>query len=229
MYSNCFSPWGFGQPTEIFRAWALTQGFIFTLVTLLFVCLGTWYTKGVVTCTTFHKARRNMIDMQPMEGNNLRMVTRKRMKWCSVFHVLSPIFCEEGWTLVVSHVGKFSKSGIIIIISDQTMLTILTLYCTSKLTYIYISSTFPTEMDLQMVDFSCCNYLIPGECQNFIHGYHSHDFFNSELEHPEWQNWHHLYVTPLTNQTDALVLLYVSHTMGSNKRDHVLVGKSYWL
>ncbi len=150
------------------------------------------------------------------------------MKLCSVFHVLSPIFCEEGWTLVVSHVGKFSKSGVIRIISDQTMLTILTLYCTSKLTYISLP-LFQLKWICKWWISHAATIWFLESCQNFIRGYHSHDFFNSELEHPEWQNWHHLYVTPLTNQTDALVLLYVSHTMGSNKRDHVLVGKSYWL
>lgn len=102
-------PRGFGRSSrnlheEIFRTWALTQGFIFSLGTLLFVCLGTWYTKGVVTCSTFHTARRrNMTGMQPMEGNKWRKIHYTQT---ACFQVLSPIFCEQGWTLVVSHVGK---------------------------------------------------------------------------------------------------------------------------
>ena len=197
MYSNCFSPWGFGQPTEVFRAWALTQGFIFTLVTLLFVCLGTWYTKGVVTCTTFHKARQKHDRYASNGREQLKDGHKKTDEMMQRIFMYFPLFPAKKVGHSWSHVGKFSKSGIIRIISDQTMLTILslTLYCTRKLTYISLPlfqlkwickwwiSHAATIWFLESVK---CFHNI--DLLHFIHGYHSHDFFNSELEHPEWQN-----------------------------------------
>ena len=183
-------PWGFGRSSrnlheEIFRTWALTQGFIFSLGTLLFVCLGTWYTKGVVTCSTFHTARcRNMTGMQPMEGNKWRIITRKRMKWCSMFSGTFPYFLRTRldtrrlsyWKMSESLLqNSASKSEII---ANPKMLTmpcfpstasskLKHVYTVNKLDNIYIYTSFPlpTKMDLQKVDFWCCSCLIPGEYQ----------------------------------------------------------------
>ena len=130
-------PRGFGRSSrnlheEIFRTRALTQGFIFSLGTLLFVCLGTWYTKGVVTCSTFHTARRrNMTGMQPMEGNKWRKITRKQ----HVFRYFPPFSANK-----VGHSSSLMLENVRILppklsqqewnnVKNPKMLTMLSLYC----------------------------------------------------------------------------------------------------